>query len=277
MRKTRILYSDNGTIVDLTSEINNYHSDSYEFADFVASEDYIYVGNIVPFNHFYLKMATASVASTTMTVEYWTGSVWRPVVELMDETNGLTEDGFVTFVPDRNHVWINSDTSGTQNVTGLTSVTIYNKYWIRISFNEDLTDACSLSWIGQIFSNDDDLGSEYPELVTANVKTSFESGKTNWEEQHVKAAELIVRDLIKQRIIFDKGQILERESFTLASVSKVAEIIMNSFGDDYTDQKLQAYKEYKRRLDRSIYDVDNNLDGELNPGEMATRQGFLRR
>lgn len=279
MRKTRILYSDNGTISDLSNEVNNFHSESFELSDFVANEDYLYVGNIVPFNHFYLKMATASIASATMSVDYWSGQQWRPVVELIDNTEGLTQDGFITWVPDRDYAWVQSDTGGGsgQEITGLTSVTIYDKYWIRISFNNDLTDACSLSWLGQKFSSDEDLGSEYPELVTSNVLTSFEAGKTSWEEQHVKAAELIVRDLIKQKIIFAKGQILERESFMLPSVSKVAEIIFNSFGDDYQDQKLAARNEYKSRLDKSIYDVDYNLDGELEPGEMSARQGFLSR
>jgi len=277
MRQTRIIYSDNSTLSDWGVELNNFHSGTQTFS-FVAAEDYIYVGNVVPFNHFYVKMATASVASSTMSVSYWSGSQWRSAVEVIDETGGLTSDGFVTFVPDRDHGWVNADTNGTgQTVTGLTGVTIYDKYWIRLSFNNDLTASSIISWIGQKFSNDDDLGSEYPELVTSNVLTSFESGKTDWEEQHVRAGELIVRDLIAQKIIYAKGQILERNSFMLASVSKVAELIFTSFGDDYIDQKNAARAEYEKRLNKGIYDVDLNGDGELDPREMVTRQGFMSR
>lgn len=278
MRMTRVIYSDDGTLTDLSTDLSNFHSGTYTFSDFVAAEDYIYIGNIVPFNHFYLKMDTASIASTTMTVEYWSGNSWQEVVELIDETSGLTQDGFVTFVPDRDYNWVNANTNGSgQTVTGLTSVTIYDKYWIRISFNNDLTDDSIISWIGQKFSNDDDLGSEYPDLTRSTVLTAFESGKTTWEEQHIRAAEIIVKDLIAKQIIFAKGQILERNSFMLPSISKTAEIIFNAFGDDYLDQKKAAYNEYNARMQKSIYDIDSNLDGELTTGEMSTRQGFLSR
>lgn len=278
MRTTRVIYSDNGTLTDLTTQLSNYHSGTYTFSNFVAAEDYIYIGNIAPFNHFYLKMGTASVASTTMSVDYWSGDDWQSVVELNDETSGLTQDGFITFVPDRNYGWVDGNTNGQgRQITGLTSLTIYDKYWIRISFNNDLTDNCIISWIGQNFSNDDDLGSEFPDLVRSSVLTAFESGKTNWEEQHIRAAEIIVKDLISKNIIYSKGQILERNSFMLPSVSKVAEIIFNSFGDDYIDQKKAARNEYEQRMNKSIYDIDSNRDGELTEGEMTNRQGFLKR
>jgi len=278
MRTTRILYSDNGTLTDLTTELSNFHSGTYTFSGFTAAQDYIYIGNIAPFNHFYLKMGTASVSSTTMSVHYWSGNDWQEVVEIEDETSGLTQDGFVTFVPSKNYGWVNADTSGRgQQVTGLTSVTIYDKYWIRISFNNDLTADSIISWVGQKFSNDDDLGSEFPDLVRSSVLTAFQSGKTDWEEQHVRAAEIIVKDLISRNIIYSKNQVLERNSFMLPSVSKVAEIIFNSFGDDYTDQTKNARKEYISRMDKSIYDVDLNNDGELSKKEMKYRQGYLTR
>lgn len=278
MRTTRVIYSDNGTLTDLTTNLENYHSGTYTFSGFTAAEDYIYIGNIVPFNHFYLKMATASIASTTMSIHYWTGNSWQAVVETIDETSGLTQDGFVTFVPDRDHAWVDGNTNGQgRQVTGLTSVTIYDKYWIRISFNNDLTANSIISWVGQKFSNDNDLGSEYPDLTRSNVLTAFESGKTDWEEQHVRAAEIIVDTLITKNVIFAKGQILERRSFMLPSVSKVAEVIYNSFGDDYSDQKKDARNEFEKRMDKSIFDVDSNLDGELTYREMTNRQGYMVR
>lgn len=278
MRTTRVIYSDDGTLTDISTELSNFHSGDYTFSGFVASEDYIYIGNIVPFNHFYLKMGTASVASTTMSIHYWTGNTWQEVVEVDDETEGLTQDGYITFVPDRDYKWIEADTNGQgQQVTGLTSLTIYDKYWIRISFNNNLTADSIISWIGQKFSNDDDLGSEYPDLVRSSVLTAFESGKTTWEEQHIRAAEIIVQDLISKQVIFAKGQILERSGYMLASVSKVAELIFNSFGDDYADQKKNARNEYESRMDKNIYDIDANLDGELTEGEMTNRQGFMTR
>ena len=275
---TRIFYSNDGTLTDLSTNLSNYHSGTYTFADFVAAEDYIYIGNIAPFNHFYLKMGTASVASSTMSISYWGGNTWTSAVEVIDETSGLTQDGYVTFIPDRNTGWQSGNTNGQgQTVTGLTSVTVYDKYWIRVAFDTDLTDNCIINWIGQKFSNDDDLGSEFPDLNRSAVLTAFESGKTDWEEQHVRAAEIIVKDLVSKQVIFSKGQVLDRDTFMLPSISKVSEIIYNSFGDDYMDQKKESRTEYSLRMNKSIYDVDSNRDGELTINEMSNRQGFMSR
>jgi len=277
MRQTRILYKNNSVISDWTRSLNNYHQGSESFS-FVASEDAIYIGNIAPFNHFYIKISTANTSSTVMNIQYWSGLGFNDIAEIIDETNGLTQDGYVTFVPDKNQGWVEQDTSGSGGtITELNSVEIYDKYWIKITFNNDLDADSAISWIGQIFSNDDDLSSEYPDLVRSNVLAAFETGKTNWEEQHVKASELIIRDLIAKRVITSKSQLLERESFTLASVAKVAQIIFSSFGDDYRDQMNDAMREYQKRLDKSIYDIDLDGDGRLDPYEMKSRQGWLGR
>lgn len=288
MRFTRFLYSNNSIINDWSPELNKYQSGTQTFT-FVASQDYFYIGNIARFNHAYLKLATLNTANTSMTVEYFSGTTneWTRAVELIDETQGLTQSGFITWVPDKNDAWEISDckydalgnvtfSTGRNNIDSNDTL-IYDKYWIRISFNNDLDVGTELSWAGQKFSDDDDLGAEFPDLIRSNVKTAFESGKTDWEEQHVRAAEIIVQDLISKKVIFTKNQILERRSFTLASVYKVAQMIFNSFGDDYVDQKLAAKSEYEKRLDTSIYDVDLNLDGELDQSEMFSRQGFLKR
>lgn len=274
MRRTRVIYSDNGTLSDLTNDLHEYRT-GIAVIPFVAAEDYLYVGNIAPFNHFYMTFATANTQSTTMTVEYWGGKTWHPVVELIDGTNGFQQDGFVEFTPDRDAAWIWQDTD--DGVDGLTSITIYDKYWVRVKFNNDMDAGTSISWLGQKFSDDDDLRSEFPDLVRSNVLTAFEAGKTTWEEQHVRAAELIIKDLINKKVIFSKDQVLERDTFRLASVSKTAEMIYSSFGDDYLDQVRAARSEYTNRMKSSVFDVDLNQDGELSRGELRTRQGFMFR
>ena len=279
MRKTRILFSNNGSITDLTPDLNNYHLGDFTLDDFAFGEDYLYIGNIAPFNHFYLKLATANTESLSVDVQYWSGTQWRSVVEVIDETNGLTQSGFITFVPDRDHAWIQSDTNGTgQTITGLTNVTIYDKYWIRLVLSANPSVTTKISWLGQKFSTDNDLGSEYPELLSTNVKTSFEAGKTDWEEQHVRAAELIVAELTKANIIYSKSQILERHTFMLPSVSKVAEMAYVNFGDDFADQAQNARAEFKSRIQKGIYDIDLNADAELDTFESnMSNQGFMSR
>jgi len=288
MRFTRVLYSDNDIIDDISNLINRYRNGTRTFS-FVAAEDYFYIGNIGAFNHFFVKLSTPSVVSTGLKVEYFSGSTntWAEAVETFDETDAFTQSGYVTFTPNINDAWEiadckydaagNVEFSNGRNQHQSGETIVYDKYWVRVSFANDLTPSTVLDWIGQKFCDDDDIRAEYPDLLRSNVLDAFESGKTDWEEQCVKASEILVQDLKKQNVISSKGQILERNTFTLATVSKAAELIFTSFGDDYIDNRTQARNEYQSRLNSSIYDVDLNNDGILSRGEAGARQGFMKR
>lgn len=259
----RIFYSNNGILEDIGFLLNNYHAGSKTFASFVASEDALYIGSRLPFNHFFLKVNSVNTNDSNMKISYWDSSKWSEVAEVVDLTKTglktLSQSGFVTLVPSKHSNWIREDTNYSGNsVDDLTSIEVYDKYWLKITFSNDLSANTSIEWIGQKFSDDYDLGSEYSDLVRPEMIDAFESGKTDYEEQHVKAAEIIVQDLIDKKIICEKDQILDRNDFKLASVSKVAEIIYNSMGDDYSDNKDNARNEYRSRLKKTLPRVDTN-------------------
>ena len=274
MRKLRILLSKSGTITDFTTDLHKWRSGEKSF-NLEAANDYIYIGNLAPFNHLYFKMGTTvNTASSSITVQYYTGREWKDAVETIDETEGFTKDGYIEFVPDRERTWTYRDTD---EIDALSAVTIYDLFWVRLKFSNDLDPGSTLRWVGNLFSNDEDLNAEYPDLNRSNVITAYEAGKTDWEEQHVKAGELIVKDLLAKKIIFNAGQILDRSIFTLASVAKVAEIIFTAFGDDYADDKQRARQEFQSRMNLSQFNVDRDLDGDLSPGEVVIRSGFAKR
>lgn len=275
----RVILSDNGTLTDVSKEVLRYQSGTAAVASWVAAEDYLYVGSLAPFNHFYVKLSTVSVTtSNVMTVQYWDGKTWVDCHKVDDETAGFTASGYVTFYPDRNTAWVRESTNDRgDSVTGLTGTKIYDMYWVRIKFSLNIGAGFTLSWIGQKFSDDSDLAAEMPRLTRSSMLSAFITGKTDWEEQHVKAGELIVQDLIAGQVMDWSGQILVREEFTLASVYKVAQIIFSELGDDYLDQHDRAEREYKRRLDKSVYRVDKNQDGLLNQNEGNARVGFMSR
>jgi hypothetical protein len=274
----RVIYSESGTLTDISSELAKIRTGSYTFDSF-ATTNYIYIGQRAPFNHFFIKMgATLNTNPTQMSVHYWDGTVWVSAVDVRDLTNGLSQDGYVEFYPNKNKGWTRESTNFEGDViTGLEDIVIYDLFWARISFSDILDNDIIMKFIGQKFSDDDDLASEYPDLVRASVLSRFETGKTTWEEQHIRAAEVIEQDLIQKRVIQDKGQILDRDTYKLASVHKVAEIIFGSFGDDYADQKLAARNEYKDRMDKVIYNVDDSEDGILDIEETKKEQGWLSR
>ncbi len=272
----RFLYSDNGTISDYSVDLQNYFSGSQSFT-FVADEDYFYIGARLPFNHLFFKVDTANGNASVMRVAYWDSGSWRPAVEVIDETASsgvsLAQDGFVTWTPNKDYSFGREDT---EDITALSSVYIYNLYWVRIGFSADLSASTALSWCGQKFSDDNDLGSEYSDLTRSAVLTAFESGKTTWEEQHIRAAEVLVQDLIGKGLIIEKEQILERRDFRLAAVSKCAEIIYGGLGDDYKDDRNDARKEYDFRISQILPHTDKNRNAIEDVGEKTT-QGSLYR
>jgi len=273
----RVLFSDNGTLIDFTSAVNNYASGSKNF-NYTTSQDALYIGSKMAFNHIYFKLGVVSAVSATMTVEYWNGNSWEPVVELIDETVGLTQSGMIKFFPNKQAGWqMASTNSDGSTVTGLTSVKIYDQFWLKITFNATLTSGTYLDWVGNIFSNDDDLSSEFPDFAKQSVKTSFKPGKQDWEEQHVKAANILAQDLIDKGIIYETGQILNSEDYRESSVMKVAEIIFRALGDDFTDQRQQAREEYQHRLAKRLHAVDTNADAIEQVIERRAESGWMSR
>lgn len=286
----RVLFSDNGTLKDFSVAMDEYKGSGKAFP-YTTGEDFLFIGSRLPFNHTYFKLNKVNTVDCQMTAQYWNGSEWVNFVEMNDETNGFKQSGFLTFVPNRDKPWMMSSTNYSgQIVDGLDSITIYDLYWIRISFDQtfigpeilpvtvpSVFDDVDMQWIGNIFSNDYDLAGEYPEFVRQSVMTAFASGKTSWEEQHVIAGKVLIDDLIKKSSIDDGSQIIQKSDYTLASVHKVAEIIANAFGDDYIDQKKSSREEYSQRMNKRINRVDTNKNGREDVAERTTTTGWFGR
>lgn len=279
--KKRILYSNNTVISDMTANLDKFQS-GVETVSIVAAEDYIYIGSILPFNHIYIDMgSTVNDNVSAMTVAYWDSGAFRDAVNLIDETSSssktLAQSGHVSWTPDRDYSWIREDTNYSGNsVTGLTTVEIYDMYWARLAFSADLTTDMNISWIGQIFSDDDDLGAEHADLIRSGFMTAFEAGKADWKEQHVIAGRLMINDLIKKKEIVEGDQILSREDLREASVKKVAQIIYNGMGNDYSTQRDDAKKEYKDRINTLIPKVDKNKNARLDRNEQHSNGRLYR-
>lgn len=272
----RIIYSDNGTLNDFSVALSRYDSQVKSFTP-VKDEDYLYIGSRLPFNHIFFKFSTPSTITATMKVEYYNGTSWVNTVEVIDETDGFKQSGFVQFTPDRQKPWMMRSTNyAGEKVVGLEGIVIYDFYWVRISFNQTLS-ATTIKWIGNLFANDVDLDSEFPNLTRANTLASFKTGKTDWEEQHVRASQLLIDDLVNKGLICGPGQILDWREFTTACICKTAEIIYNGFGDDYKDDTINARKEYNARLNKRFARIDLNGDAAETEGERYHETGCFSR
>jgi hypothetical protein len=258
---------------EITKEISRTDSLSYSMT--YLSGEYIYIASDFPFNHLYIKMgAIKNATPASMTVEYNASSGWNSIVELRDETLALSQDGYVEFTPNRDNSWPRLYSS--QDVPN-TSVIVYDKYWTRVSFDANLDSPVEISFIGNKFSDDEDLYLEYPVFDDSVFLTAFKAGKSDWEDQCIRASEVIVADLIRKNVIVSAEQILDRKVFTSACVCKTAEMIFTSFGNDYEEQRKLAKSEYASRMDLSRYKVDNNNNAILDVGDVKNSQGWLSR
>ena len=248
----RILFSDNGTITDKTKELNNYHADEIDFS-VVDSEDFLYISSVFPFNHIYMDITGAASTAMSYTISIWDGTTFKDVVDTIDETNGLTQAGFITWTPDQDEGWSPDDT---EDIAELSTVKIYQKYWIKLSFTS--TNDFSLNWLGNLFSNDDDLNDMYPDLNSTQSKASFGSGKTDWKEQHIVVARDIINKLRSRGTIIDRSQILERRQLIPPAVHHLAELIFTHFGDAFRDQRDDAKKTYTNTLNEIKLVVDKS-------------------
>lgn len=283
---TRVIFEDNTTQKDYTKECADYFNNNANAFGYVVTDDYLYLGSAFPFNHLYFKFGTANTATETLSVDIWDGNSWGSAVEVFDETEtggaSFAQDGYIEWNPDRSKGWSREDTvsaSGNQTIPNFGTLKIYDHYWVRFSFSGSLDAGTTLAWIGNRFSNDDDLGIEFPDLVrSATMNAWADSGsKTNWEEQHIFAAKECIKELKNQRVIYHKSQILNRRDFTSAAVAKVAEIAFRGMGKDFEDDRIDAMNLFKERIIRSIGVIDQDLDASVDRQELTLGQGTLTR
>lgn len=274
----RIIWKDNLTLKDMSVELNDLTAGTYVIP-FVTAEDKIYIGSDLPFNHRYFAVSVANDVASVASVEIWTGSAWESAVDVLDQTSSggktMKVSGILSWTPERNSAWGIEET--TEDIPDLSTLKIYNMYWARLSFSGNHTAGSALSYVGHKFANDADLAGFYPSLNTSDVKGAFATGKTSWDDQHVLAAEEIVRHLRKKKEIRSSNQIVDWEQYNHAGVHKLAEIIYSSFGDDYEDHRKRAEISFNKAINLGVHQIDRDGDGRLDTRERMSNSGLFRR
>lgn len=276
----RIIWSDNGTLKDLSSVLSNFASGS-QVIDYVASEDEIFIGSDMPFNHRYFQVKVANDQDAQAKVAIWTGNAFEDTVDQIDQTldstgaKSMAKSGILSWVPDRQKYWVREES--TENITDLSTLKIYNLYWARLKFDANLKNTFELAYVGHRFCSDNDLYSKFPDLANTDLMTSFAAGKVDWVEQQVAASEVVVRDLRADNKLWSVNQVLEWERFQEAAVYKTAEFAFSAFGKDYADDVASARKYYKEALGQSRGGIDLDGNGALKPYEQVSQAGVRRR
>lgn len=264
--------------LDISRVVNDFRAGDVAFA--YQAGQYLYVGSILPFNNIWFEPESENSTNAAVSVDIWFSQAWVSAVDIIDETseNGasLAVPGRINFRPDINKGWNIEQYS--HNVTGLPiSSRVYNFYWARFSWDNNLDVATTLTYIGQKFSDDTVLYSFYPDLNNVDMQGSFANGKNNWNEQHYMAAEHIVRDLRKRGIILARGQIVDTALLQDASCHRVAMMVYTAMGTPYFDQLEQAKKDYSAALNIGLFNVDRNGSGDIEPVERVLTTTYVTR
>jgi hypothetical protein len=279
----RLIWSDNGVMKDLSIVVNNLFS-AGTVVPFAAAQDKLFVGSDLPFNHRFFELQVANDVASVASVDVWDGFNWVAAVDVLDQTKDtggtktMSQNGIISWQTDRSHTWGKHASTELMLSSGLQTLKIYEMYWVRFSFSVDLKATFAIKYMGHKFSNDSDLGGYYPDLNRSNVMIAFQAGKTDWSDQHVLAAEEIIRDLRKKNVIWNPNQIFVWDEFADASIHKVAEIVYTAFGKDYESRRESARENYDDALDKVVdVAIDKNEDGKLSEYEKRPNYGRLIR
>lgn len=275
----RVWFSDDGTLSDISLKVQE---DVATVIPFVAAEDFLYIAQDVPFNNFYLEMDTANTATSTVQVQTWANNQWSDVVNTLDGTDvagaTLGRDGVIQFIPDRDDSWtfVSDTTKETDPDFGLTSaLTIYDKYWLRVKFDNDLDVGTAIRKLGYAFTTDQALMEIDPEID--NYLGSWGSGKTDWSEQIMLGSRIVAADLKGKGFIENPGQLLRMaDGIHDATAFRTLSLIYSKLGPGYDFQRQNALTEYDKLM-RAPLTVDKGRDGRADAGELNNTTGGLVR
>lgn len=274
----RIIFNNNAVLTDLTISLNDITGQTNVF-DIIALEDSIIVGADLPFNNRYFSVSSANALASIISVEFWdTNKTFSAAGDVLDETAvagaTLARSGIVSFEVPKDKSWLKDDS---ENVTGITGLTIVDKYWAKFKFSANLTGTTALKFIGFKFSDDSSFGVLYPELNKQRIKDLFSSGKANWEEQLVAATDQVIRDLKDGISIYSANQIIRFTDWQTAVDHYNAVIIYNALGDDFRDDMEEAKKKYKDALRFDVFKIDRNRNTRLDEFESMPSLRVIRR
>jgi hypothetical protein len=282
-RSQRVIWSDNGTLKDISASVSEFRTAALVIP-FVAAEDAIYIGTELPFNHKHFELGSAVNATTTApTVQIWRGNAWVATKDLQDETKtspfaaiSLAQSGQISFATDiQNSGWTKQQISN--DVTGLSGTYVYDMYWTKWTWSADWTATTAISYIGHLFSDDNDLLPVYPDFKNTALKSTFEAGKTTWREQAILAAESMVAEMKERGLINRPEQIQDTSLLKEASVHKTAYIIYSGLGSAHAAAKASAGAAYSAAMKMKFPEVDKNGDGQVSAAEKCLSTAYMTR
>lgn len=250
---------------ETTAKTDSIASNALAFV--FLTTDALYLGYSEKFACRYFIPGTVNTNAATLAVKYWNGSDWTSVEDVIDQTLGLTQAGWLSW----------------KNVTGwekyaLTPVVDEELYWIKITTSANFSAGTTIQAILNLFNDSVLLAEYYPEMVSDT--RYLPPGKSNFYEQYNAAKNMVVQELIKEGKITDESQVLNPEVVSIASVHATAYCILNGIpnpSEDIVERKKQALTDFEFWIGRSRLDLDLDNSGEIDETEKAIPTKFYVR
>lgn len=274
----RVFYSDNGALTDYSIAAQN--QDNIPFG-VIAAEDYLYVGQYYPFNNVYFEVKTVNALASVVSVQYWNGKEWVQAKDILDGTaiagKSLARSGVIQYSPDRQESWnMTGDTTDNGEPPELSSLEIYDLYWMRFKWSADLTPSCELKNVSYSFCTNEMLSSIDPE-VNNYLQAWGGISKVNWNEQILLASQHVLYDLKSKGLVVGVGNILRFDDVSLATAYRTLGTIYGPLGEPFRTKFQDAINAYTELLSIKRFTLDVNEDGRVERGEITSSTGRLVR
>mgnify|MGYP001171005353 CR=1 FL=1 len=258
-----VLHDDDGVFKDYSFEALSYGRDSFPLP-LVAGDDFLYFGKDKEFPMLFIEMGVANATANILTVEYWNGTAWAPMVKLIDDTKGMTRSGAIQF--DLPSDWAKNTINSLEN------------NWVRISPSVSLDIGTTIQGINIVFSDDRDLQGIYPGIQ--NYMTSTE---TSYILRHETARDDIVQAIRNRGFVkySEMGMQLDYDAWDFLSYEQVGRwatylVLKNIFSslqskeDGLYKQKAEEYEKAAGDAEVSFYlTLDRNNDGKVQEAESS--------
>jgi len=271
----RVIYSNNGALQDISNKLQDAGGGFSE--RLTTGEDYIYIGQQMPFNNFFAWMTVLNTVSANLTLEYFDGSAWRACVDVLDGTEGFKKSGCIQFVPDKQYEWdYIEDTSEVSDTFELKTLKIYNLYWLRVKSSATLSSGTEWKRLTYAFCMSSDLKTHMPEVDNYLEAWGGEE-KTDWIPEIIAASEQMVIDLKGRGLVVHPGQILLFDDVSYGAQMKTLANIMVELGPAFDERRAERMKEYNASLSIKRFTLDVNRNARTEKFEEALTVGVAER
>lgn len=249
---------------ETTRQTDTPSDDSVPFN--LETTDKFYIGFKKPFASRYFHFSHLNETTLAIAVKYWNGSSFVPVEDLIDQTVGFTQNGFIS--------WVNP---GDWKAKAQAPASDVELYWVELTVSDNMTDESALQAVLNLFCDDTLLRAHYPELVSD--ERWLPEGRTDFLEQYVAAKDLVILRLKKDKIIRDENQIVDVNEVALAATHAAAYIIMYpiSRSEDDRESVAACLDAMNKALNLVPLDLDVNDDGKIDAAEENIGQIFRAR